>query len=75
MIVALLFLPVSGAVPPTVQLTVLEASPHLKKEAHSPQYKPAVLETGATISVPPFVVAGDAVIIDTIEGKFLKRAS
>jgi elongation factor P len=66
---------VSGAVPPTVLLKVVEASPHLKGEAHAPQYKPAVLETGATISVPPFVIAGDVVVVDTIQGKFMKRAS
>ena len=66
---------VSGALPPTVVLKVAEASPHLKGEAQAPQYKPAVLETGATITVPPFVVAGDAVIVDTAEGKFVKRAS
>ncbi|KAL4536780.1 hypothetical protein Ndes2437B_g06184 [Nannochloris sp. 'desiccata'] len=67
--------PVSAAVPQIVQLKVAEASPHLKGEAQAPQYKPAILETGATISVPPFVVAGDAVVVDTIEGKFMKRAS
>jgi elongation factor P len=66
---------VSGALPPNVVLKVAEASPHLKGEAQAPQYKPAVLETGATISVPPFVVAGDRVIVDTAEGKFMKRAS
>jgi elongation factor P len=66
---------VGGALPPTVVLKVAEASPHLKGEAQAPQYKPAVLETGVTISVPPFVVAGDAVVVDTTEGKFMKRAS
>jgi elongation factor P len=66
--------PVGGALPTTVVLKIAEASPHLKGEAQAPQYKPAVLETGATISVPPFVVAGDSVIVDTAEGKFVKRA-
>ena len=64
---------VSGGLPPTVTLKVAEASPHMKGEAQAPQYKPAVLETGATITVPPFVVAGDSVIVDTATGTFVKR--
>ena len=66
--------PVSGSLPQTVVLKVAEAAPHFKGEAQAPQYKSAVLETGATISVPPFVVAGDSVVVDTAEGTFVKRA-
>ena len=65
---------VSGALPPTVTLTIAEAAPHFKGEAQAPQYKAAVLETGAKIAVPSFVVAGDAVIVDTVDRKFVKRA-
>lgn len=65
---------VSGGLPPTVTLKVIEASPHIKGEAQAPQYKPAVLETGTTVTVPSFVVAGDSIVVDTVAGAFVKRA-
>ena len=36
-------------------------------------YKPAKLETGITIHVPPFVQVGDRVRVDPSEGKYLER--
>lgn len=67
--------PVSGSLPPQVTLKVVDAAPHIKGETQAPQYKPATLETGAAVSVPPFVVAGDSIIVDTADGSFVKRAS
>lgn len=65
---------VSGSLPATVTLRVAQAAPHLKGETAAPQYKAAVLETGAQISVPPFVVVDDRVVVDTLDGTFVKRA-
>ena len=38
------------------------------------QYKPATLETGAKITVPPFIGIGDTILIDTRTGEYLSRA-
>ena len=66
--------PVSGELPPQVTLEVKEAAPHMRGESQAPQQKPAVVETGATVYVPSFVVAGDRIIVDTADGTFVKRA-
>lgn len=64
----------AGEVPATVTLEVKEAAPTMRGETAAPSYKPAVLENGVRITVPPFVVAGDKVVVDTREGTFVKRA-
>ncbi|KAL6780323.1 Elongation factor P [Auxenochlorella protothecoides] len=66
--------PIVGEVPATVTLEVREAAPTMRGETAAPSYKPAVLENGVRITVPPFVVAGDKVVVDTREGTFVKRA-
>jgi len=47
--------------------------PALKRATATASYKPAVLETGITIQVPPFIEAGDRIRVDTSEGKYLER--
>lgn len=64
----------AGAVPPTVTMRIKEAAPHMKGETAAPSYKPAVLENGIKVMVPPFVQQGDEVVVDTQEGSFVKRA-
>lgn len=66
-------LPLSGFLPSTVTLRVTEVAPHAKGDTASPSYVPALLESGATVLVPPFVGTGDMVVIDTTDGKFVKR--
>lgn len=65
---------VSATLPSTIALKVSSAAPHIKNETAAPQYKPAVLETNAKVLVPPYVEAGDTVLVDTETGDFLKRA-
>jgi translation elongation factor P len=65
---------VAAYLAPTVTLKVAEAAPHLKGDTASPQYVSVVLETGASASVPPYVRAGDLVVLSTTDGAFVKRA-
>jgi elongation factor P len=65
--------PLSLELPNTVELTVTETDPALKGATAAAQYKPATLETGLKISVPPFVSIGDVVAIDTRTGEYLSR--
>jgi elongation factor P len=65
--------PVGISPPSTVDLEVVETEPSLKGATASASYKPAKLETGITIQVPPFVQVGDRVRVDPSEGKYLER--
>jgi len=67
--------PISVKLPPTVVLTVAETAPHIKGATAAPQYKPAMLETGLRISVPPFISAKDSILVDTQTRQFIKRIS
>jgi elongation factor P len=64
----------SVELPGTVELKVTETEPALKGATAAAQYKPATLETGLKISVPPFIEIGEMIQVDTTEGKYLGRA-
>jgi elongation factor P len=66
--------PLSLELPQTVELKVIETEPSLKGATAQALYKPAVLETGLKITVPPFVGVGEVVQIDTRTGEYLSRA-
>ncbi len=59
--------------PDTVDLTVVETEPSIQKATASAVMKPAKLETGLVINVPPFVGNGDKVRVDTSEGRYMQR--
>ena len=61
-------------VPDTVDLTVVDTEPTVQKATASAVMKPAKLETGLTISVPPFINNGDKVKVDTSEARYVQRA-
>jgi elongation factor P len=60
--------------PDQVTLRVAEADPVVKGQTAASSYKPAMLENGVRIMVPPFVTAGEKVIVDTNEMAYIKRA-
>lgn len=62
------------ALPDTVDLKVVDTEPTLQKATASAVMKPAKLETGLTIQVPPFVNNGDTVKVDTSEARYVQRA-
>jgi len=65
--------PVGISLPSTVDLEVVETEPSFKGATASASYKPAKLETGVTVQVPPFVQVGDKVRVDPSEGTYLER--
>ncbi|MER3415641.1 MAG: elongation factor P [Gemmataceae bacterium] len=65
--------PISIELPATVELEVVETEPSIKGATAAAQYKPAVLETGLRIMVPPFVNAGEKIKVDTRTGEYLER--
>ncbi len=59
--------------PATVELKVTETEPSVKGATAAAQFKPATLETGLKITVPPFVGIGEMVAVDTRTGEYLSR--
>jgi elongation factor P len=66
--------PVGIQLPTTVDLEVVETEPGLKSATASSVNKPAKLETGLVVQVPPFVNAGEKVRVETSSGAYLERA-
>jgi elongation factor P len=66
--------PVGIELPPTVDLAVTDTAPGIKGATASAQVKPATLETGLVVNVPPFVNPGDVVRISTETGEYQSRA-
>jgi elongation factor P len=65
--------PVGIELPQTVDLVVKETVPGIKGATASAQVKPATLETGLVIQVPPFVNEGDKVRVNTETGEYQAR--
>ncbi len=66
--------PVGIELPNTVTLEVVDTEPSMKGATASASYKPAKMETGLTVMVPPFIEVGTKILIDTRENKYLSRA-
>lgn len=66
--------PVGIDLPLTVELTVIETEPGMKSATASSVTKPARLETGLVVQVPPFINEGEKIRVDTAEGVYLSRA-
>jgi len=66
--------PMSVELPPTVDLTVVETEPSLKGATVSNVTKPAKLETGLVVQVPPFISEGEKIRVSTSEMAYLERA-
>jgi elongation factor P len=66
--------PVGIELPVTVDLKVTDTAPGIKGATASAQVKPATLETGLVVQVPPFVNPGDSIRVSTDTGEYLSRA-
>jgi elongation factor P len=59
--------------PDTMDLKVVDTEPTLQKATASAVMKPAKLETGLMVNVPPFVNNGDTIKVDTSEARYVQR--
>ncbi|MCJ7422144.1 elongation factor P [Sphingomicrobium astaxanthinifaciens] len=66
--------PISVQLPQFVEAEVVEADAVVKGQTASASYKPAVLDNGVRIMVPPHITAGTRVIVDTGDFTYSKRA-
>ncbi len=65
--------PVQISLPTTVDLKVTDTAPEIKGATATNQYKPATLETGLEVSVPPFIKQGEMIRVDTRTGEYVTR--
>jgi elongation factor P len=66
--------PISVELPPTVDMTVMETEPGLKGATVSNVTKPAKMETGLVVQVPPFITEGERIKVNTSDGSYQERA-
>ena len=66
--------PIGVALPDQVVLAITEADPVVKGQTAASSYKPAMLENGIRILVPPFIETGERVLVDTNELTYIRRA-
>ena len=66
--------PVSMDIPETVILEVTEADPVVKGQTASSSYKPATLSNGVKTMVPPFITAGERIVVKTEDGSYVERS-
>jgi elongation factor P len=66
--------PIGVSLPIKVNVTIAETAPGFKGDTAARSYKPATIESGATIQVPFHVKPGDKVIVDTRTGDYVGRA-
>src|SRR6266513_3745841 len=64
----------SVELPPTVDMTVVETEPGIKGASVSNVTKPAKMETGLVVQVPPFIIEGEKIRVSTSEGTYQERA-
>ena len=65
--------PIGIKLPASMELTVVETEPVLKGATASNSNKPATLENGVTLYVPPFIVEGEKIKVNPSESKYMER--
>ena len=65
---------VGVVLPDTVVMTIVEADAVVKAQTAASSYKPAVLENGVRILVPPHIEAGTRVVVNTSDSTYVERA-
>jgi len=65
---------ISVELPATIDMTVVETEPGMKGASVSNVTKPAKMETGLVVQVPPFIKEGEKIRVNTSEGSYQERA-
>lgn len=67
--------PIGVQLPAVVELKVAQTEPQLKGATITNVYKPAEMETGIMVQVPPFIGIGELIRVDTRDGKYVERVN
>ena len=66
--------PISITIPGTVTMRIAEADPVVKGQTASSSYKPAKLENGVRVMVPPHIESGTRIVVNTSDSSYVERA-
>lgn len=66
--------PISVQLPDTIEAVIRDTEAVVKGQTASSSYKPAILENGVRVMVPPFINAGTRIVVDTYEREYVRRA-
>jgi elongation factor P len=66
--------PISVQLPDQVEATIVEADAVVKGQTASSSYKPAVLDNGVKVLVPPHITAGTRIVVDVYNREYVRRA-
>lgn len=66
--------PLSVKLPQKVKMKIVEADPVVKGQTAASSYKPAILENGVRVMVPPFIPVGETIVVDTSTLEYVERA-
>ena len=67
--------PISVELPNNIECTIVSTDAAIKNQTASSSYKPALLDCGIKINVPPFIEIGEKIIIDTRTLEYVKRVT
>jgi elongation factor P len=66
--------PISVQLPDQIEATIVEADAVVKGQTASSSYKPAVLDNGVRVMVPPHIASGTRIVVDTYNREYVRRA-
>lgn len=66
--------PLTVDIPQHVTLEVVQADPHVKGQTATASYKSAILSNGVRVLVPPFIEAGERIVVNTTDDSYVERA-
>jgi len=66
--------PISVELPEQIEATIIEADAVVKGQTASSSYKPAVLDNGVKVLVPPHITAGTRIVVDVYNREYVRRA-
>ena len=67
--------PISVELPNNIECTIQSTDAAIKNQTASSSYKPAILDCGIKVNVPPFVDSGEKIVIDTRTLEYVKRVN
>ena len=66
--------PISVQLPDTIEAKIVEADAVVKGQTASSSYKPAILDNGVRVMVPPHITSGTRIVVDTYSREYVRRA-
>ena len=66
--------PISVELPETIEATIVEADAVVKGQTASSSFKPAILDNGVRVMVPPHITSGTRIVVNVYDREYVKRA-